>query len=292
MNRASRKVAKALLLRGSHRRARVTGRVLTLTALLLAFSAAAARAEPVNVLVLKEHGVGMAAQAQPFVDRIIALAAKQNGWSDAKGRYVTTRKAAEAFIASEHPHYGILSLGAFLALRQPLGLVPVGSVTAVRAGGREYSIISKNAESLDACKGKTLASDHTDDPRFIEKMVARGAFTLSDFQIVPTQRPLQGIRKVVTGAAACALIDDAQLEELKHLDEGKGTKAVWTSAELPPLVVVAFPAAPAEERARFKDNLEKICAGEGKAACGEVGILSLREARDDEFADLVAAYEQ
>lgn len=292
MNRKRRESARALLLRGSRRPVRVAGALFTLAAVMLASAAAPVRADSVNVLVLKEHGVGMAAQAQPFVDRIIALTAKQNGWSEAKGRYVTTRKAAEAFIASEKPHYGILSLGAFLALRQPLGLVPVGSVTAVRAGGREYSIVSKNATSLDACKGKTLASDHTDDPRFIDKIVARGDFTLSDFQIVQTQRPLQGIRKVVTGDAECALIDDAQLEELKHLEEGKGTKAVWDSSDLPPLVVVAFPAAPADERARFQDNLEKICAGEGKAACAEVGILSLREARDDEFADLIAAYDK
>ena len=56
----------------------------------------------VNVLVLKEHGVGGAALAQSYLDRFIALAAKQYGWGpDAHGQYHTTRAAAEAYIRDE-----------------------------------------------------------------------------------------------------------------------------------------------------------------------------------------------
>jgi hypothetical protein len=250
------------------------------------------RAEPVVILVLKEHGVGMAAQAQPFVDRMIDLTAKQNGWPDAKGRYVTTRPAAATFIESENPHFGILSLSAFLGLRKKYELDPIGIVTAVRAGGRRYSIISKTATDLTGCKGKSLASDHIDDAPFIEKIVSGGEFKLADFKTVQTLRPLQGIKKVVVGDADCALIDDAQMEELEHLEEGKGVKTVWKSRELPSMLVVAFPAASKEERETFGDNLEKVCEGEAKSACAEVGILSLRAAKDGDYEELIAAYEK
>jgi hypothetical protein len=249
-------------------------------------------AETVAILVLKEHGVGMAALAQPYVDRMMALTAKQNGWTDVKGMYLTTRPAAEAFIESERPHYGILSLGAFLGLRRKYGLEPFGIVTAVRAGGRRYSIISKTESDLAGCEGKSLASDHIDDPAFIEKIVAGGDFKLADFKTVQTQRPLQGIKKVVTGDADCALIDDAQMEELDHIEEGKDIKTVWKSRELPSMLVAAFPAAGKDERERFEDNLEKVCEGEAKSACTEVGILSLRAAKNGDYDELIAEYEK
>ena len=72
---------------------------------------------PVNVLVLKEHGVGSAAQAQPYVEKFVAMAAKQNGWAAGKSEYHTSRGNADAFISAQKPNYGIMSLAAFLDFR-------------------------------------------------------------------------------------------------------------------------------------------------------------------------------
>jgi hypothetical protein len=145
----------------------------------------------VGVLVLKEHGIGSAAQAQPYVDKLVGVAAKVNGWAGAKGEYHTSRDSAKGFISSADPHYGIMSLGAFLAMRDPYKLDVVGQALVSRAGGQQYFIVSKDAGDLGGCKGKTLASDHADDPKFIERVVAKGAFRLGDFQLVPTKRPLR-----------------------------------------------------------------------------------------------------
>ena len=80
----------------------------------------------VGILVLKEHGVGSAAQAQPYVDKLVAIAAKQSGWSGAKGSYQTTRTGAEKYITDSKPHYGIFSLAAFLGMKdkQKLEIIP------------------------------------------------------------------------------------------------------------------------------------------------------------------------
>ena len=259
-----------------------------------AFVSADASAEggTVGILVLKEHGVGSAAQAQPYVDKLVATAAKQAGWAGAKGEYHTTRANAEAFISGQKPHFGILSLGAFLGLKGKHELEVIGQVAVSRAGGQEYHLISKTASDLGGCKGQTLASDHADDAKFIEKVVARGAFKLGDFTLVTTTRPLQTIKKVVSGDATCALIDDAQLAELGKLDGAAGIKSVWKSDKLPPMVVVAFPSAPASERAGFQSSLGKVCEGEGKATCGEVGILALKSASAADYASVVAAYDK
>jgi len=254
----------------------------------------AAGAEPGNetvpIVVLKEHGVGMPTLAQPYLDKFVALAAQLNGWDDAKGRYFTSRSTAEAFIKSENPHYGILSLPAFLAFREKYHLDVIGQVAVTLVGGQEYHVVSKTARDLEQCKGKRLASDHIDDARFIERVVGAGHFTLADFTLVQTQRPLQTLKYIIDGEADCALIDEAQLAELSHLEGADDVRSVWQRDELPPMVVVAFPSASAEERNVFRERLSQVCDGPGKDACGEVGIVSLKLADSNEYAAVIAAY--
>lgn len=258
--------------------------------LLGTFSQPAAGAEPLRILVVKEHGVGSPTLAQPYLDRFVATAATQNGWGDAKGQYYVTRAAAEEFISTQKPHYGIISLGAFLDFRLRYNLEVIGKVAVSLVGGQQYFLISKTATDLAGCKGKKLASDHANDQRFIEKVVARGAFKLADFQLKATQRPLQTIKEVITGGADCALIDDAQLGELAKLSGADGVKTVWSSEKLPPMVVAAFPNAPTPERLRFQGNFKLVCEADTKPACAEVGILSLDLASAADYAAVVAAY--
>lgn len=246
--------------------------------------------DTVNVLVLREHGVGSAAHAQKYLDRLVAAAAKQNGWTSAAGKYHTRRASAESYIGSAKPHFGIMSLGAFLALRGKHKLKVIGKAEVAGAGGRQYHLISKTHGSLADCKGKSLASDHADDPKFVEKVVARGKFKLSDFTLVQTRRPLQTVKKVIRGEAECALVDDAQLKDLGNVDGGSALKSVWSSARLPPMVVVAFATAPTGQVKKFRSKLGLVCAGDGRKACKETGIRSLISATEVEYKAVIKAY--
>ncbi len=248
--------------------------------------------DTVGVLVLKEHGVGSAAQAQPYLDKFVSMAASQNGWAAGKGQYHTTRKNADAFISAEKPHYGILSLAAFLDYKGKHSVEVIGQAQVARAGGQQYHIVSKTSSDLGGCKGKTLASDHADDPKFIEKVVSKGAFKLGDFTLVNTTRPVQTLKKVISDEAVCALIDDAQYAELGKLEGGSAVKSVWSGDKLPPMVVVAFPSAPAAEKKAFQSSLGKLCEGDGAAACKEVGINSLKSAGASDYASVTTAYDK
>ncbi len=244
----------------------------------------------VEILVLKEHGVGSPTVVQPYLDRFVAIAAEENGWSNAKGEYYNNRNAAETFIQTHHPHYGIFSLPAFLALQATYHLQVIGNVAVSLAGGRQYFLISKDAADIGACKRSSLATDHADDPRFIDRVVAAGQFTLSDFIVVKTQRPLQTIKRAMSGEAVCALIDDAQRAELAHLEGGDRLRTVWSSAELPPMVVTAFPVAPDAERKQFQEHLGTLCDDNAQSICSEVGIVSLKAASPADYAAVVATY--
>lgn len=250
----------------------------------------AAAEGPVRLFVLREHGVTAVTLAQPYLDRFVALAGAQNGWPAAQGYYLTTRPAAEEFIRKERPHYGILSLPSFLALRQPHHLEVIGRVEVSLSGGRRYHLISRSAKDLKGCKGRPLATDHADDPRFVDRVVADGQFRLADFELHATRRPLQTTREVIDGQAVCALVDDAQLAELEHLPGVSDVRPVWSSEELPQMVVAAFPDTPVAEKTTFRANLPRLCAEEGKAICAEVGIVSLAASNAADYAGVVAAY--
>jgi hypothetical protein len=258
--------------------------------LVSAASPARAEQEPIEILVVKEHGVGSPSLAQPYVDRFVALAAEDNGWTEAKGQYLSSRSAAETFIKTRSPHYGILSLAAFLALRERFQMDVLGRVASKLAGGEQYFIVSQSARDLAGCKGHKLASDHFADARFVEKVVARRDFKLAEFQLVKNRRPLQSLRQVLSGDVDCALLDDAQLAELQHLEGADGVKVVWKSKMLPPMAVVAFASAPIPERKLFKAKLSSVCEGKENTACAEVGIHALAPARVSDYAEVMALY--
>lgn len=246
--------------------------------------------DSVGVLVLKEHGVGTAAQAQPYVDKLVAIAAKQAGWASAKGSYQTTRAAAEKYITDSKPHFGILSLGALLGMKDKQKLEIIGQVTSSRAGGQQYHLISKNAADAAGCKGKALASDHADDTKFIDNVVFGGKMKLSEFTLTQTTRPIQTIKKVIAGEAECALIDDAQYADLANVDGAKDLKSVWKSDKLPGMAIVAFSTASDAEKKGFKGIFSKVCEGDGKDVCKEVGISAMKAASSSDYQTQITAY--
>ncbi len=259
-------------------------------ALTAALGAPAEAGDAVGVLVLKEHGVGSSATAQTYVDNLVQQVAAKNGWPAAVGKYATSRKLAEAWIGQNKPDYAIMSLGAFLGLRSAHKLSVVGQAVVEQAGGRQYFLVSKTAKDLAGCKGKTLASDHVDDPRFIEGVVSGGDFKLSDFQVEETRRPVQTLKKVVRAESECALIDDAQLGSLEKLEGGAAAKTVWSSAKLPPMVVVAFGHVAGPAKTKFSASLGAVCVGAGRDACAEAGITALRPATDVNYQKVIKAY--
>ena len=262
----------------------------TLTASLLALAPTSFAAGDVKLLVVVEHGVGTATQAQPFIDKLVDLAKAKQGWASAKGTYKTDRAEAADFIKSDKPQYGIVTLGAFLGLRDAQHLEVIGQASSARAGGKEYRLISKSASDLAGCKGDKLATDLSGDTKFVDKVVSGGAFKLGDFTVVATKRPLEGAKKVINDEAKCALVDDAVFVAAGNMDGGKALKTAWKGSTLPPMVVVALPSADAKDKASFKGNLSSLCSGDGAKVCKDAGIESLKTASDTDYKAVIDAY--
>lgn len=248
--------------------------------------------EAVQVLVLREGGAGSAATAQRYIDEVMKSVARVNEWSKVTGTYQTRREAAQTFIEEQKPSFGILSLGPFLAMRQSEKLEVLGTAKIRGGEGEHYYVVSKSAASLEECKGEKLATDHGGDERFIDAIVSGDDFDLSDFEVEKTRRPLQTLKAVIRDEATCALIDDAQMADLPHVDGGEALRPVWFSKALPAMIVVAFPAAPKDRVKSFEKNLSKICEGEGRSACDAAGILELKAGKSASLQPLIKAYEK
>jgi len=246
-------------------------------------------APPPAFVVLLEHAVGTPGRAQPYLDELLAVVSEQNHWPKASGRYFAERAPALTFIRDEKPAFGILSLGAFLALRSSLSLSVIGEVVAPKTGGGQYFLVSTQAGTADACKGQRVTTTFGADPKFVDQVVAGGSFRLSEFKLIEARRPLEPLKQVLRGEAACALIDDAQLDALQHIEDGARLAPVWRSAELPGMAVVAFPRANPSVVQSFKQSLGGLCA-QAKQACSSVGIEELRPSTEARYRALLDAY--
>lgn len=255
----------------------------------LAAARPALAAPPRSFVVLLEHGAGTPSRAQPYLDDLLKVVAEQNHWPNATGRYFSDRQPALAFIRKEKPDFGILSLSAFVALKGSLSLSVVGEVVAPKAGGGQYFLVSKHAGSVDGCKGQRVTTTFGADPKFVDQVVARGAFRLADFTLVEARRPLEPLKQVQRGEAECALIDEAQLEATHHIEQGAELKPIWRSVELPGMAVVAFARVDAAAVKSFKQSLGALCA-KAKQACSSVGIEKIRPSDEARYRPVLDAY--
>jgi len=268
-------------------------RKLTLPALIACASLLVAAGPPVasahSFVVLREYGAGTASRAQPYLDELLRALAEQAHWPKASGRYFSERASALAFVHEQKPDFGILSLSAYLALKETLSPTVIGEVTSAQAGGKQYFLVSKLAPDAPGCVGKRLATTFASDAKFVDRVVANGAFKLADFKLVDAQRPLEPLKQVLRDEADCALIDDAQLAATGHIERGGELHTVWRSAELPSMAVVAFPRTDAAAVKALKQALPSLCQ-KAKQACASVGIDLIQPSSDERYRAVLTRY--
>jgi hypothetical protein len=271
----------------------VSVRALTFVATVLCALLLSAGAPPAgsarSFVVLREYGAGSATRAQPYLEELLRVVAEQNHWAKASGRYFSERSAALAFFREQKPDFGILSLSAYLALDETLSPSVIGEVAAPQAGGRQYFLVSKQTQAVEGCVRRRLATTFAPDARFIDRVVAGGAFRLADFTLVAAQRPLEPLKQVIRDEADCALIDDAQLAATGHIERGGEIRTVWRSVELPGMAVVAFPRTDSAAVKTLKQSLADLCA-KAKQACASVGIDLIRPSSDERYRAALAQY--
>jgi ABC-type phosphate/phosphonate transport system substrate-binding protein len=130
-------------------------------------------------------------------------------------------------------------------------------------------------KKLDDLKGKTLASHHLQVPKFFSKVAFEGKVDIAKHfaKLDSKLSLLKALKAVENGDAQAALVSDDD-ETYRKTSAYSGFTVIWSSKELPKMVVAAFgkTAAPKDKDA-FAKLLPKLCADpKGAEVCKEMGI--------------------
>src|SRR5438093_11306716 len=131
-----------------------------------------------------------------------------------------------------------------------------------------------SARTLDDLKGKKLSSNHLHNVKFVSRVLLGGKVDAATFfQLQPTNSPIKPFKAVDRGEADAALIDDAQLANMKKLQLSTPLTAIYSSPPLPTFPVVAFPSTKPDEREQMRKVLLGMCASaSGAQACKALQI--------------------
>jgi ABC-type phosphate/phosphonate transport system substrate-binding protein len=74
------------------------------------------------------------------------------------------------------------------------------------------------------------------------------------------------------------------------VEGAKDIKSVWKSDKLPSMPIVAFPSASSAEKKGFQGIFSKVCEGDGKDVCKEVGLSAMKSASSTDYQTVITAY--
>src|SRR5579871_1246432 len=268
----------------AHRRNEVSliSRVIVGLAFLAVLSATSAQAAPHDFVVYAPGMGGTAEQAKPFLERFFRYVEKPMGWTSggAQGEYFDQPADAEKYIREKQPGFGLVSPGLFVQLScgkdAPEPLVATVGIGGLPNPHRFHVIVKKGsaAKKLADLKGKKLSSNHLHDLKFVSRVILGGDVDAEKFfQLVPTNSPIKPFKAVDRGEADAALVDEAQLANIKKTAIGDSFEVVYTSQPLPTFPVVAFKQVLPAEREKMKKTLLGMClAPPGSEVCKALGF--------------------
>jgi len=236
-------------------------------------------------------------QSLAFKDfhRFTKMLAYHNGWAprSVRGKFFKNIRAANIYVKEHKPRYAFLTLPVFLAWKKRFNLGAIGYANTQgnsqwMAASSKYHIISSSETSLADCKSKRVISHFWKDAQFLNAAVGGSAWSVKDFDEFPLSASDSVLSSLVSEPpkADCALVDDAQMGDMKRLAGADKLKTLWSSAQLPAVIVAYFPSVSWNDQMSFKNTLPDICAGNGLLPCAAMGITSFQVAEPADLQSL------
>jgi hypothetical protein len=254
--------------------------LILITVLLVSFNASAAP-NPEMIVVCYPGGAVNTKDANGAMSSMLRVVERVGQWPANSFNSLFTTKLDECRkqMAEKNPKFAITSLGLYLELRSQHNLVPVVQPKIKGSTSERYRVITQKGKykSLDELKGKSLGGTALEEPVFAGKIVFAGKYDPASFFVLkPSNQAIRALRSLDKGELDAVILNEQQFGGLASLQMKTTLEAVFTSAEIPLMGVVANNAnTTAEERARFAKALEGMCADtEGKKLCELFGVES------------------
>ncbi|NOZ01758.1 MAG: phosphate/phosphite/phosphonate ABC transporter substrate-binding protein [Deltaproteobacteria bacterium] len=267
--------------------------VFALIPALLLFSQdadAKATADKPSMVVCYTTGSVNVREARKATRSMLKVLEKIGGWDEGtfKSYFTTSYKDCGKYLADKKPHFIIPSLGFYLEHRKSDHLVPLAQPRVNGGSTDTWRVLVRKGEfkSLDDLKGKTLGGTLCTEPRFLKKVVFRGAVDPEKFfKLKPSKRALRPLRNLAAGRLDAVLINNQQYEALGSLPFAKDLEAVFTSKPMPlPGVFADARRSDQKERERFRKAMIAFCGHpDGKSFCELFGIDRFAQVNTADF---------
>jgi ABC-type phosphate/phosphonate transport system substrate-binding protein len=254
---------------------------LILLASLLAPFTLNAASTPEMIVVCYPGGSVNAKDANGAMSAMLRVVERVGQWpaNSFNSLFTTKSDDCKKQIAEKNPKFAITSLGLYLELRSQNNLVPVVQPKIKGSTSERYRVMTQKDKykSLDELKGKTLGGTVLEEPPFVGKIIFAGKYDPATFFVLKSSnQAIRALRALDKGELDAVILNEQQFGGLASLPMKTPLEAIFTSAEIPLMGVVANSATTtAEERARFGKALEGMCADpEGKKLCDLFGVES------------------
>lgn len=270
------------------------------SALLLALLAPLpATAAPAPIVVCYPGGPVSEAEANTAMGAMLRVVERLGEWPANTFNSFFTAKADECrtLLNRQNPSFAITSLGVFLEQRDALHLIPLVQPHMKGATSERYRVVAQKGRfsSLDSLKGKSIGGTVFEEPGFIRKIVFSGQLDPQTFfALKPSRQAIRALRSLDKGELDAVLLSGQQYAALDSLQLQTPLEAVFTSADIPLMGMVANGKTSTEgDRARFTKALQGTCAdSEGKKLCALFGIEAFVPANASAIEPAITLWKQ
>ena len=228
--------------------------------------------------VVEHAGVGgTAEQAAPYLEQFLKYTEEKLGWKNAKSKFFPEPDAEfKKYLETEKPGLGMIDPDQFLEMAKKDKLELIATVEGKNQSLGHLTLVAKDpVASLEATKGKSLASTHLQSAKFLSKVVFDGKLDAEKHfgKLDPKGSALKVAKAVTNGDAELGLLSDEEMAWLKTSPYST-LKTVWTSGALPPMSVVAWGKISTEkDREDFRKMLLGMCTDpKGADVCKNLDI--------------------
>jgi len=271
-----------------------TGFLLAVAAMLLSPPTSGEGAKPARgILFWSPYSAGSSEQASATMDAFARYVEKGAKWpaGSASAAYVNSVEGGPPAIAATRPGFLIVPVPIFLRYHEENDWTPLRIVVTDSGDAQRYTLFGPPGSSLEALAGAPLEGETVYDPAFVGGVVLDRA----RFDLVPhaTARTLSAVRRAAKGEKVAVLLDESGRAGLATLPQGTTLAKLAESPWMPAGIVVATPAASADDRASLGAALDR--AGKDQNASELLKTMKMRrfeEVASKLLAELQARYQR
>lgn len=269
------------------------------TLLLAMTTTLPAHAAASPILVCYPGGPVSEAEANTAMGAMLRVVERVGGWArnSFSSNFTARLEECRQLLDSRKPVFAITSLGLFLEQRDAQHWLPVVQPRMQGATAERYRLVAARGKftTLEGLRGKTVGGTVFTEPDFIRKIVfADQIDPPAFFDLQPSRQALRALRSLDKGEIDAVLLSGQQYGALASLPLTTPLEAVFTSADIPLMGMVANSrTSTVEERARMARALQGTCSdGEGRKLCDLFGIEAFVPANPAAIDSAIKLWEQ